>query len=102
MCDHGGMTIADTTTLTVRLSQSTKDRLDALSKRTKRSRSVLASEAIEAFIELNGWQIEGIEAALREADAGLVVPHEEVVAWVRSWGTDDELPPPRPKARSSP
>lgn len=75
MCDHGGMTIADTTTLTVRLSQSTKDRLDALSKRTKRSRSVLASEAIEAFIELNGWQIEGIEAALREADAGLVVPH---------------------------
>jgi hypothetical protein len=43
--------------------------------------------------------IEGIEAAIREADAGLSVPHEEVVAWVRSWQTGEELPRPQPKAR---
>jgi predicted transcriptional regulator len=91
--------MADSTTLSVRLSQATKDRLDALAKSTKRSKSCLASEAIEAFIELNAWQVEGIEAALKEADAGLLVPHEEVVAWVRSWETDRELPRPQPKAR---
>lgn len=34
-----------------------------------------------------------------EIDAGLVVPHEEVAAWLRSWGTPNELPRPRPKPR---
>jgi predicted transcriptional regulator len=36
-----------------------------------------------------------------EADvaAGRVVPHEEVVKWLRSWGTPDELPCPVPKPR---
>ena len=34
-----------------------------------------------------------------EADvaAGRIVPHEEVVKWLKSWGTDDELPCPEPK-----
>lgn len=40
------------------------------------------------------------EAALREgeadADAGRVVSHERVMAWLKSWGTPDELPPPKP------
>ena len=36
-----------------------------------------------------------------EADvaAGRVVPHDEVVKWLQSWGTPDELPCPVPKAR---
>ena len=38
------------------------------------------------------------EAAWREgeaeAEAGLGVPHDEVVAWVQSWNTDHELPMP--------
>lgn len=31
--------------------------------------------------------------------AGKFVPHEEVAAWLDSWGTDHELPCPRPKPR---
>jgi predicted transcriptional regulator len=36
-----------------------------------------------------------------EADvaAGRVVPHDEVVKWLRSWGTPNELPWPVPKPR---
>jgi predicted transcriptional regulator len=36
-----------------------------------------------------------------EADvaAGRVVPHEEVLKWLRSWGTPNELPCPVPKPR---
>ena len=30
-----------------------------------------------------------------DAKAGRVVPHEAVKAWLKSWGTDDELPPPK-------
>ena len=37
--------------------------------------------------------------AIADAEAGRVVPHEDVVAWLLSWGTPEELPRPRPKAR---
>jgi predicted transcriptional regulator len=41
------------------------------------------------------------ERALAEAEKALaeghVVPHEEVVKWVKSWGTPNELPRPKSK-----
>lgn len=39
---------------------------------------------------------ERIRAAVAEADAdsGPPIPHESVATWLRSWGTDAELPPP--------
>jgi hypothetical protein len=40
-------------------------------------------------------------AAIREgiaaADAGRLIPHEEMRRWLLSWGTEDELPPPQCK-----
>ena len=38
-----------------------------------------------------------IEEAEADVAAGRVVPHEEVVKWLKSWGTPDELPCPKPK-----
>jgi uncharacterized protein (DUF433 family) len=45
------------------------------------------------------WQIAKIKSAIAEADAnpGRGVPHEEVEKWLRTWGTPNELPPPRCK-----
>ena len=39
---------------------------------------------------------ERIRRAVAEADADPrpSVPHEQVAAWLRTWGADDELPPP--------
>jgi predicted transcriptional regulator len=37
-------------------------------------------------------------AAEAEIDAGRFVPHAEVAKWLRSWGTPNKLPRPRPKA----
>ncbi len=69
--------------------------LDKLAAATGRSRAELTEEALAAYLDVQRWQIAGIEQAIREADAGEPgVAHEEVVAWVRSWGTDDERPPP--------
>jgi len=51
---------------------------------------------------------EGVDAdvearAIAEAEAdivaGRVVPHEEVVKWLQSWGTENELPCPEPKPK---
>ena len=38
---------------------------------------------------------EAIEQGLADAEAGRVVPHEEVVRWLRSLGTENELPMPK-------
>lgn len=39
---------------------------------------------------------EAAEDAEAEADiaAGRIVPHEEVVKWLKTWGTEEEGPPP--------
>ncbi len=81
-------------TLTIRLEQSLKDRLEAVATRTRRSKSFLAAEAIGEFLSVQDWQERRIREALASADRGEGMPHEEVAAWVESWGADNELPMP--------
>lgn len=93
--------MADSHTVAVRLSPETKASLDELARSTGRAEAELIAEAIAAYIEVQRWQIEGIEAAIRKADAGgPFVPHEEVEAWAKSLGTGNERQ--RPKARRLP
>lgn len=50
---------------------------------------------------LAAWQVAHIKGALAEDEkGGPGVPHKEVMAWLASWGTDHELPRPRPLRRS--
>lgn len=86
--------MSSSTTLTLRIDSSVKERLEALSKETKRSKSSLAAEGIEAFIEVEERQIEGIKTAIASLDRGRGVRHEDVMAWIRSWDSDQELPVP--------
>ena len=65
-----------------------------------RDPSEVATMAIDAYIEANAWQVRQIRKALDEARSDTPgVPHEEVVEWIKSWGTDHELPRPVPKRR---
>lgn len=68
----------DTTTISVRLDCELKDRLEALARSTRRSKSYLAAEAIAEFVETNAWQIAEIEKAIKEADDGDFADAEEV------------------------
>jgi predicted transcriptional regulator len=88
--------MAESRHMSVRLRKETLDRLDSLAKQTKRSRSYLVAEAVENLVEENAWQIEEIGKAVRKADAGgPFVKHQDMTAWLKSWGSDEELPPPR-------
>ena len=87
--------MTDTTTVTVRLDRKMRDRLEALARGTRRSKSFLAAEAIGAYVEAHEWQVAEIERGVKEADAGgPFVEHDKVDAWLRSWGTDSERSPP--------
>jgi len=90
--------MAKSTTMTVRLKPQVSEKLESLARDMKRSKAYLGSEAIEAFVDLNAWQIAHIKEALEEDESGAPgVSHEEVVAWMESLHTDHELPPPKPK-----
>ncbi|TAK55449.1 MAG: ribbon-helix-helix protein, CopG family [Gammaproteobacteria bacterium] len=73
------------TTMTIRLDDEVKERLDQLSAATQRSKSYLAAEAIRVFVDTNAWQIREIQAALTEADAGDFASDEAVARVARKW-----------------
>jgi RHH-type rel operon transcriptional repressor/antitoxin RelB len=84
-----------TTTLSVRIDSDTKDQLEALAKRARRSKSFLAAEAIAAYVEAEKWQLDEIQAGLQELDKGRAVAHKDVSKWLRSWGRKREQKAPR-------
>jgi RHH-type transcriptional regulator, rel operon repressor / antitoxin RelB len=62
--------MTDTTTITVRLSNELKSKLERLAASTRRSKSYLVAEAIAEYVDLNAWQVEEIAKAVEKADAG--------------------------------
>ena len=82
--------------VTVRLNPELKAKLDALAESTRRSKSWLAAEAIDQYVEQETWQIQRIEEALALADSPNAqwVEWDEVDAWLESWGAEDEQPAP--------
>ena len=86
------------TTVSVRIDAAIKKRLEKLAKSTGRSRSFLAAEAINEYLDLNEWQVSGIQTAVASLDRGKGVPHKRVKEWVNSWDSKKERPAPKRSA----
>jgi RHH-type rel operon transcriptional repressor/antitoxin RelB len=84
-----------TTLFSFRVKNELKEKLDSLSEATQRSKSFLATEALERYVELESWQIAHIKEGMRQAEEGLVLPGADVDEWLASWGSADEMPPPK-------
>jgi RHH-type rel operon transcriptional repressor/antitoxin RelB len=84
-----------TETLSIRIDSETKKRLDALSRRSKRSKSFLAAEAIAAYVESEEWQLGELQTGIAELDSGQEASHEKVAKWLNSWGKAREPKAPR-------
>jgi len=58
--------------------------LDELGKTQARDRTFLLNEAVDAYLDVQRWQLAHIEEGVRQADAGMGKSHEEMVAkWRR-------------------
>lgn len=75
-------------TMTVRLEDEIKEKLEKLASVTNRTKSFLASEAIKEFIELNEWQLKEIENALEEADAEDFASDKNIKNTLKKWHVD--------------
>ncbi len=71
------------TTLTIRVSSDTKEKLERIAADTRRSKSFLAAEAVTAYVDRELEIIDGIKRGLANMEAGRLVPHEEVMAQAR-------------------
>lgn len=99
VCTHMN-TKSKTSTFSIRVENKTKNRLEKLAETTGRSRAFLAAQAIDEYLAVNEWQVEGIKKAIASLDAGKGIPHEKVKAWVESWGTKNEKPMPLPHSKA--
>jgi predicted transcriptional regulator len=76
--------MAESTTMTIRVTPELKERLGRLAHDTRRTKSFLAAEAVAAYVDRELAIIEGIQAGLRDMEAGRMVPHEQAVAEIQA------------------
>jgi RHH-type transcriptional regulator, rel operon repressor / antitoxin RelB len=86
------------TTFTVRVETQVKKRLEKLAKSTGRTRSFLAAEALNEYLDVNEWQVAGVKRAIASLDRGEGISQKEVRDWVNSWGRKRERPAPKRSA----
>jgi RHH-type transcriptional regulator, rel operon repressor / antitoxin RelB len=89
------MANTNSATLSIRLKPEVKKRLAKLAKVSGRSSNFLISDAVESYVADQEKMLAEIRDADREVKSGHYVRHEDMRAWLLSWGTDRELPPPR-------
>lgn len=75
-------------TMTVRLDNLLKSRLEKLAELTHRSKSFLAADAISKYLELQEWQLNEIKKGIAEADAGELVDHSSIVKYWENKGAN--------------
>ena len=69
----------------VRVSPELKAKVEAIAAAVERPRSWIVTQALEAFVADQAWQIEEIKRGVAEADAGDFASAEEVEAVFTRW-----------------
>jgi predicted transcriptional regulator len=81
-------------TFSVRLPEDLKKKVDELARATRRSRSFIVQEAVESYVADRAAYMRELEEALISVDTEGAISGEAMFRWMRSLGTENELPPP--------
>ena len=71
--------------VTVHLEKEKKQAIEALAERCDRDPESVIRDAIDAYLDLQGWQESHIREGLRQADAGEFASDEEVTRVFSRW-----------------
>jgi len=83
------------TTFSVRLKDATKKRLAQLARKSGRSANFLISDAVESYLADQERLRSDLRLADRQVKSGHYIRHDDMKAWLLSWGTKNELPAPK-------
>ena len=73
------------TTISMRVDEELVHQLDLLASSMGRSRTYVVSEAIQAYVREQAWQVQEIRDALQEAEAGDFADEADVGAVMTKW-----------------
>jgi predicted transcriptional regulator len=85
-----------TVPFSMRIDESVRARLETEASFEDRSAGYIAQKAIESYLDDKAYMRECFKEAVAEADKGVFISEETMDAWLLSWDTDHELPPPEP------
>jgi predicted transcriptional regulator len=80
--------------VSIRLEPEVNEQVTSLASILDRPKSWVIEQAVKDYIVVQQWQLSAIDEGIQAADAGRLVSHDDVSAWVQSWGKTDELPQP--------
>ena len=89
------MANTQSSTFSIRLKPGTKKRLAKLAKASGRSSNFLIADAVESYVADQERMLAEIRQAEQQVESGHYIRHEDMKAWLLSWGTENELPPPK-------
>ncbi len=78
------------TAMSMRLPEELSHQLGNLAEATGRTKSFLAVQALQEFVEREAWQIGEIKKALKEADQGNFATAEELMALDAKWSRHED------------
>jgi len=81
--------------ISAKVPEELSRQVDRLAAATNRNRSWVVEEALRAYLARELEFIEAVEEGIRQREADEVVPHSEVVAYVRGRRTDKPGSEPR-------
>lgn len=87
------------TATSVRLQPDVEAGLASITEKLQRSRNWVINEAVREYVDrksLEDLRWKQTLEAIEDVAAGRVVDGDAVHRWMRSWGTADELPMPKP------
>jgi predicted transcriptional regulator len=85
---------SENTPVSLRLDPALHAEVAALAAAFDRPKAWVIEQAVREYLANQAWQIRAIQEGIEAADAGDLAPHEDVAAWVASWGTEAEKPAP--------
>lgn len=85
----------ETKVVTAHLPLPLAEQVDEVASRLERSRGWIIRQALVAWLADEEERYQLTLEGLADIDAGRVVDHTIVHAWIERLGTDDPLPPPR-------
>jgi len=72
-------------TISFRLDSEKVEALDVLAKALDRDRTYLLNEAVEAYLDVQQWQLDHLKASIQQADEGRLMDHREVKKMASKW-----------------
>jgi len=80
----------------LRLPDETRTGLAYISKATHRSPASIAGQMLEEEVEKKARKLRAIQEGKKDIESGVFHSGEQIIEWLDSWGTENELPSPEP------